>query len=79
MTRAVGELKVELTRPSETVPPARPQTGVTAVLSRTGKPDALVPLARREAKECLAEDLRRLDPDEIYYDALKGIDKVQYV
>ncbi|OBG89791.1 glucose-6-phosphate dehydrogenase assembly protein OpcA [Mycobacterium sp. E802] len=79
VTRAVGELKVELTRPSETVTLTRPQTGVTAVLSRTGKPDALVPLARREAKECLAEDLRRLDADEIYYDALKGIDKVRYV
>jgi glucose-6-phosphate dehydrogenase assembly protein OpcA len=79
VTRAVGELKVELARPSETVTLARPQTGVTAVLSRTGKPDALVPLARREAKECLAEDLRRLDADEIYLDALKGIDKVQYV
>lgn len=79
VTRTTGELKVELTRPSETVTLARPQTGVTAVLSRTGKPDALVPLARREAKECLAEDLRRLDADEIYYDALTGIDKVTYV
>lgn len=79
VTRTTGELKVELTRLSETVTLARPQTGVTAVLSRTGKPDALVPLARREAKECLAEDLRRLDADEIYYDALTGIDKVQYV
>ncbi|WP_135454276.1 glucose-6-phosphate dehydrogenase assembly protein OpcA [Mycobacterium sp. DL99] len=79
VTRTTGELKVELTRPSETVALVRPQTGVTAVLSRTGKPDALVPLARREAKECLAEDLRRLDADEIYYDALTGIDKVSYV
>ena len=79
VTRTTGDLKVELTRPSETVTLARPQTGVTAVLSRTGRPDALVPLARREAKECLAEDLRRLDADEIYYDALTGIDKVQYV
>ncbi|MBU8812182.1 glucose-6-phosphate dehydrogenase assembly protein OpcA [Mycolicibacterium goodii] len=79
VTRAVGELKVELNRPSETVTLARPQTGVTATLSRTGKPEALVPLARREAKECLAEDLRRLDADEIYREALHGIDKVQYV
>lgn len=76
--RVVGELKVELNRPSETVTLLRPQTGNTATLSRTGKPDALVPLARREAKECLAEDLRRLDADEIYYDALRGIDSVQY-
>lgn len=77
--RAVGELKVELHRPSETVTLSRPQTGVTATLSRTSRPEALIPLARREAKECLAEDLRRLDADEIYLEALKGIDKVQYV
>ncbi|KWX25027.1 MULTISPECIES: glucose-6-phosphate dehydrogenase assembly protein OpcA [Mycolicibacterium] len=79
VTRAVGELKVELTRPSETVTLVRPQTGITATLSRTGRPDSLLPLARREAKECLAEDLRRLDADEIYRNALQGIDKVQYV
>src|ERR1700704_3978002 len=71
VTRAVGALKVELVRPSETVSLSRPQTGVTATLSRTARPDALLPLARREAKECLAEDLRRLDADEIYYEALQ--------
>jgi glucose-6-phosphate dehydrogenase assembly protein OpcA len=76
--RAVGPLEVELVRPSETVTLSRPQTGVTATLSRTARPDSLVPLARREAKECLAEDLRRLDADEIYFAALQGIDKVQY-
>jgi glucose-6-phosphate dehydrogenase assembly protein OpcA len=77
--RAVGELKVELHRRSETVTLSRPQTGVTATLSRTSRPEALIPLARREAKECLAEDLRRLDADEIYLEALRGIDKVQYL
>jgi glucose-6-phosphate dehydrogenase assembly protein OpcA len=66
-------------RPSETVTLSRPQTGVTATLTRTARPEARVPLARREAKECLAEDLRRLDADEIYYEALQGIDKVQYI
>ena len=77
--RAVGQLKVELHRKSETVTLSRPQTGVTATLTRTGRPEALIPLARREAKECLAEDMRRLDADEIYFEALAGIDKVQYV
>ena len=77
--RAVGDLKVELRRKSETVTLSRPQTGVTATLSRTGRPEALIPLARREAKECLAEDLRRLDADDIYFQALEGIKKVQYV
>jgi glucose-6-phosphate dehydrogenase assembly protein OpcA len=77
--RAVGELKVELVRPSETITLSRPQTGVTATLARTARPDAKVPLARRETGECLAEDLRRLDADDIYLSALQGIDKVQYV
>ncbi|OBG25135.1 glucose-6-phosphate dehydrogenase assembly protein OpcA [Mycobacterium sp. 852002-51057_SCH5723018] len=76
--RAVGELKVELTRKSETIILSRPQEGRTATLSRTAKPEALVPLARRETGECLAEDLRRLDADEIYQKALEGIKKVQY-
>ena len=79
MQRAVGDLKVELNRQTETVTLSRPQTGHTATLSRTARPDALVPLARRETRECLAEDLRRLDADEIYAEALRGIDKVQYV
>jgi glucose-6-phosphate dehydrogenase assembly protein OpcA len=74
----VGELKVELERKSETIVLSRPQEGTTATLSRTSRPEALVPLARREARECLAEDLRRLDPDEIYFSALQGIAKVQY-
>jgi glucose-6-phosphate dehydrogenase assembly protein OpcA len=76
--REVGELKVELVRNSETVALSRPQTGATATLSRTAKPDALVPLPRRETRECLAEDLRRLDADTIYFAALKGIDRVEY-
>ena len=77
--RAVGELKVELVRASETVTLSRPQEGITATLTRTARPEALLPLPRRETRECLAEDLRRLDADEIYHEALAGIDKVRYV
>lgn len=76
--REVGELEVELVRPSETIVLSRPQDGITATITRTAKPDALVPLARRETRECLAEDMRRLDPDEIYHEALAGLDKVVY-
>ncbi|WP_310786025.1 glucose-6-phosphate dehydrogenase assembly protein OpcA [Mycobacterium sp. Z3061] len=76
--REVGELTVELVRKSETIVLSRPQDGTTATLSRTAKPEALVPLARRVTGECLAEDLRRLDADEIYHAALEGIKKVQY-
>lgn len=76
--REFGELKVELERSSETIVLSRPQEGRTATLSRTARPDALLPLARRETGECLAEDLRRLDADEIYQTALEGIEKVHY-
>lgn len=76
--REVGELKVDLIGPSQRITLSRPQDGTTATLRRTGRPDALLPLARRETRECLAEDLRRLDADEIYYEALLGIDKVRY-
>jgi glucose-6-phosphate dehydrogenase assembly protein OpcA len=79
VTRAVGELKVVLTRPSETIALSRPQTGVTAKLVRTGRPDGRIPLARREARDCLAEEMRRLDADDIYHRALQGLDKVVYV
>ena len=78
VTRTVGKLKVELNRDSETITLSRPQEGVTATLSRTGRPDALLPLARRETRDCLSEDLRRLDADDIYREALQGLDKVQY-
>jgi len=77
--RAVGPLQVELVQPGRTIRLSRPQDGVTATLRRTGRPDALIPLARRGTRECLAEDLRRLDPDEIYHEALQGIDRVEYV
>ncbi len=76
--RAIGDLKVELVRPTQTITLSRPQDGVTATMSRTARPDALLPLPRRETRECLAEDMRRLDADEIYHEALAGIDKVQY-
>ena len=76
--REVGELKVQLIQPSQTITLARPQNGSTATLSRTGRPDAQLPLPRRETRECLAEDLRRLDADEVYHEALAGLEKVQY-
>ncbi len=78
VTRTVGTLKVDLHRANETVTLSRPQEGLTATLSRTSRPVALVPLARRDVRECLAEELRRLDPDEIYHEALEGLDKVVY-
>ncbi|MET9338018.1 glucose-6-phosphate dehydrogenase assembly protein OpcA [Nonomuraea sp. NPDC003804] len=44
-----------------------------ATLSRPGQPDRHVALARRSTAELLAEELRRLDPDETYEAALKRL------
>jgi glucose-6-phosphate dehydrogenase assembly protein OpcA len=46
--------------------------GRTAVLKRTGQPDRTLPLPRRELSDLLAEELRRLDADEIYGEALEA-------
>lgn len=44
--------------------------GRNATLSRPGEPDRYVALHRRETADLLAEELRRLDPDEVYAEAL---------
>ncbi|MGW5382716.1 glucose-6-phosphate dehydrogenase assembly protein OpcA [Nocardia sp. NPDC003963] len=76
--RRTGDLRVELRRKSVSVAIARPQTGVTATLTRTGDPVQRIALPRRETRDCLAEELRRLDADEIYAEALAGIEGVTY-
>ncbi|MCQ4118541.1 glucose-6-phosphate dehydrogenase assembly protein OpcA [Rhodococcus tibetensis] len=79
VSRKAGPLFVELTfADGGSLTISRPQTGTTATLSRTGKPDALVALGRRETRDCLAEELRRLDADEVYEAALSGLTKVTY-
>ncbi|MEV8631075.1 glucose-6-phosphate dehydrogenase assembly protein OpcA [Streptosporangium sp. NPDC051023] len=47
--------------------------GRLATLSRPGQPDRQVALTRRPTSELLAEELRRLDPDEIYEAAIGRI------
>ncbi len=76
--RRTGPLRVELHRPTVSIAIERPQTGRTATLTRTGEPVQRIALARRETRDCLAEDLRRLDADETYAEALAGIEKVIY-
>ena len=70
--------RVELVRDTETITLSRPQDGVTATLSRTGRPDAHLPLTYRGTPDCLAEDLRRFTADDIYLEALRGLDHVEY-
>lgn len=53
--------------------------GRLAVLSRPNSPPRSVALPRRETAELLAEELRRLDPDDIYEEALHHLRLAQPV
>jgi glucose-6-phosphate dehydrogenase assembly protein OpcA len=50
--------------------------GRTATLSWPGRPDRSVALHRRETAELLAEELRRLDPDDVYAETLQALSSV---
>jgi glucose-6-phosphate dehydrogenase assembly protein OpcA len=50
---------------------ARPRGSEVAVLSRAGRPDQEVNLPKRVIENCLMEELRRLDPDVTYEQALR--------
>ena len=47
--------------------------GRNATLSRPGEPDRFVALHRRETAELLSEELRRLDPDDVYGETLAAL------
>lgn len=70
-----GLVSVRLERRSGPVELIRPD-GKTGRLRQPGQPDRLVALARREVRDCLTEELRRLDPDEIYEAALGGVGQI---
>jgi glucose-6-phosphate dehydrogenase assembly protein OpcA len=70
-----GIVRVELERRSGSVVLHRPD-GRIGTLTQPGQPDRRVALQRRPVADCLAEELRRLDPDEIYEQALGGLDKI---
>ena len=54
LTTRAGDIRIERT------------DGKLAVLSSPGQPDRPVALKRRDVDELLAEELRRLDPDDVY-------------
>lgn len=60
-----GIRSVRLRRPSGDVLLER-RDASTAVLTQPGQPQHEIALARRTLRECLAEELRRLDPDLLY-------------
>ena len=72
-----GIISVRLERSSGTVDLVRPHDGNTATLTQPGQPVRTIALAHRSDAECLADELRRLDADEVYEEALTvGLKKV---
>ena len=63
LTTRAGDIRIERT------------DGKLAVLSSPGQPDRPVALKRREIDELLAEELRRLDPDDVYARTVKRMAK----
>jgi glucose-6-phosphate dehydrogenase assembly protein OpcA len=70
-TAGPGVTGVELGVGGTTVSVTRTD-GRTAVVRRPGQPDRALPLPRRELSDLLAEELRRLDADDTYGEALEA-------
>jgi glucose-6-phosphate dehydrogenase assembly protein OpcA len=64
-----GMVAVTLVRPSGKVTIDRPD-GSVATLSQPGQPERKIAMPRRSDVECITEELRRLDPDELFADVL---------
>ena len=71
-TRGPGVTAVTLETVKGPITLSRP-TGRMASLSRPYLPTRKIPLPRRELKDLLSEELRRLDSDEIYAQALEHL------
>jgi glucose-6-phosphate dehydrogenase assembly protein OpcA len=69
-TGSSGIHGVRLDRPSGPVLLERHVPGI-ATLSQPGQPDHDVALPRRGLRDCLAEELRRLDPDELFGEVVR--------
>jgi glucose-6-phosphate dehydrogenase assembly protein OpcA len=72
-TAGPGITEVRFTTNEGDIVVARPD-GRVAHLSRPGQPERRVALHRRDTTELLEEELRRLDPDDVYAEVLAGIE-----
>jgi glucose-6-phosphate dehydrogenase assembly protein OpcA len=67
-----GITEVSFDTPEGKIALARPD-GRTATLAWPGRPDRRVALHRRDSADLIAEELRRLEPDEVYAEALHAL------
>lgn len=68
-TAGHGITEVVLERSSGEIVLTRP-SGSVATLRQPGQPERRMSLPRRSTDECLSEELRRLDPDDVYGDVV---------
>ncbi|MBV9314620.1 MAG: glucose-6-phosphate dehydrogenase assembly protein OpcA [Pseudonocardia sp.] len=73
---AGGVHSVRLNRPSGPIELIRPDAKIGS-LTQPGQPQRRVTLQRRSLSDCLSEELRRLEPDEVYAEALAGMARVR--
>jgi glucose-6-phosphate dehydrogenase assembly protein OpcA len=74
-TSGEGIVAVTLERRTGNVELVRPDAKV-GTLSQPGQPDRRIALQRKTVRDCLVEELRRLEPDVIYEETLRGLSKV---
>ncbi len=71
-----GITQVVLERESGPVVVSRPD-GRVATIQQPGQPERTTAMPMRSLRECLSEELRRLDPDEVYGEVLlEGLERV---
>jgi len=73
--RAVGRPMVALERASGSIVIEQIDSH-TVEVRITGQEPTRAPIPGRSVADCLAEDLRRMDSDEIFAEALRGLDRV---
>jgi hypothetical protein len=74
-TSGGGMVSVVLERRSGNVQLVRPDQK-NGTLTQPGQPERRIALHRRSVRDCLVEELRRLDADEIYAETVRGLGKV---
>lgn len=73
---AITGLDLELD--GETISMHRPEGSAVVTINQPGQPEHQIAMPKRPLEDCLMEDLRRLDPDEVYRRTLvDGLPKVQ--
>ncbi|MCS4535132.1 glucose-6-phosphate dehydrogenase assembly protein OpcA [Corynebacterium sp. HS2168-gen11] len=75
---AIPVTKIELERASGTVVLETQDNPHTIAVTFPNRPTAMVAINVRTPADCLAEELRHLDPDAAYRSALEGLTKVHY-